>query len=184
MSTLIPVLFGKVEATLVLPPGSTPEDAYSSKEFNESFEAGDIWSDVSRNWWHIFLAFTMAEAAGLTSLYFLRDDECLTIASPDLPAVISALDQLLRDIDHDLPNDIDDALKRYAVVVRVPEYLAELPNITPVSENSDASDEVADFSKRDRLDALSFYSFLVSLRSIAESARNDGKTFLFITPPP
>ncbi|MFT4000874.1 MAG: hypothetical protein QM684_11605 [Rhizobium sp.] len=184
MSHRIPVFFAPVDENLLLPAGSTPEDAYEAEEFNELHDTGALWSDTSRNWWHIYLAAAMARTQALDGLKFLEDEECITIPHGGLGAVISSIDRLLKALSEIQTEGCDESVSRYAGIVRRAEYLTELETVMPSQDNSDSTENAPDQVMADRMDAISFYRFLVSLRFVAHEAASTGKSMLWVIPAP
>lgn len=184
MSHSLPIFFGCVDKSLSLPTGSKPEDAYEAEEFDRLHQVGGLWSDISRNWWHIRLAAAMVRAQALDGLNFLEGEDCMTISTGDLEAVVRSLDQIVKSLSDATAEIGEDDIKNYADIVRRPEYLVEMTGIAPSQDNADSSERKPDFISDDRIDAVSFYRFLVSLRSVAQEAASTGQSMLWLTPAP
>jgi hypothetical protein len=173
------VLFACVDASSSFPSGSELTDAHEI--LSGLHDAGALWLDTSRNWWHLFLAQALACALGVEGLDFL-DEECITIQGNALGTIEASIGRLLeaiRDNEISLP---DEQYARYAEIVARPENLTRLPTIKPNPRNADGPEQASCGS--DEQMAISFYCFLISLKAVAGEALSKGKSLLWAVPPP
>jgi len=179
VSHYIPVLFACVDASFHFPSGSELTDAHEI--LSGLHDAGALWLDTSRNWWHLFLAQTMARAQGVEGLEFL-DEECITIQGKELGTIEASIGRLLEAIRDNEISFSDEQYARYAEIVARPEHLMRLSTIKPNPRNVDGSEQASCGS--DEQMAISFYCFLISLKAVTGEALRKGKSLLWVVPPP
>ncbi len=133
-------------------------------------DTGDFVVSTSRNWWHQHLLHLLCGAYGIQGLEFAaREISCL--GTEELQAADVALDELFRLLEARRMPEKWAMLKPYADILG-PQMLAALrqaeaqPDIEQYDGGFDA--------------AVSFFTFLKSLRTMVRTASQQGKSLLFI----
>jgi hypothetical protein len=169
----IPVLFASIETSVTLPkdtPWYDTEDLLAA-----AIDAGTIWQDTSRNWWHISITLALAKAWEIDGLSFLENETAI-LDNIAIANMSRAVDELLSNLANgrrvtSLMGDYDYEF------ISAPDHLVEIKNAAPNRDNDDEDRSGAE-------GARFYYSFLRSLQEAARLAQESGKHLAVVQPQP
>ena len=139
-----------------------------------AIDAGTIWQDTSRNWWHISLTLALAKAWEIDGLNFLENETSL-LDNTAMASMGRAVDELLSNLANgrviSLTGNYDYEF------VSAQDHLAEIKNAAPNRDNDDEDRSGAE-------GARFYYSFLRSLQEAARLAQESGQHLAVVQPQP
>jgi hypothetical protein len=133
-------------------------------------DTGDFMVSTSRNWWHQHLLYLLCQACDVHGLEFAAR-EISSLAGEELQAAALGLEELLRMLAARRIPEGGALLEPYADILG-PQLAAALDRAQAQAEieQQDAGFEAA----------VSFFSFLKSLRAMLRAASQQDKSLLFV----